>query len=313
MELDKAVGDISYIGKDKNGDGIADTVPTEIVSSTVITDSLHSAVASNSEGDIFNVEGQSIALLQVIGTFSATISFYGSTDDVNYELIKATNLKTGYADFKTNVPGLYEIKCSVLKSIKAVITGYSSGTITIVGRVLPTGFGEKYIETMGRVKNILLNGIVDIGGSQTVFTDSYIKIADNILVENYVRLKISGIDYYSKILSHTSGAFTIEQIDTNIPVGTYYEIIDLSAAQTGTILDEQKTETDAVSGTVTFSKNISIIEIFNTDTTNAGVFTVNGITLHVPKNQVYKAKIRGVAGTTVAVTGATTYIISTYI
>lgn len=87
----------------------------------------------------------------------------------------------------------------------------------------------------------------------------------------------------------------------------------LDVQLSGSILEEQLIETDAVEGVITFTNNISIIEIFNTDSENAGVFTVNGIALHVPSSQVYKAKIGGVAGKTVTVTGATTYIVSTYV
>lgn len=93
---------------------------------------------------------------------------------------------------------------------------------------------------------------------------------------------------------------------------------DVKAVQlTGSTLAEQKTNTDAVAGVLTFSANISTIEIYNTDTTNDGVFVVNGITIHVPKStayiqSVYKSTIGGTPGTTVTITGATTYIVSRY-
>lgn len=98
-------------------------------------------------------------------------------------------------------------------------------------------------------------------------------------------------------------------IDQTTPGTTNKVVAELS----GSTLEEQKIETDAVDGVVTFTNDISIIEIFNTDDTNAGVFTVNGINLHVPTSQVFKAKIGGTVGKTVTITGATTYIISTYV
>lgn len=101
-----------------------------------------------------------------------------------------------------------------------------------------------------------------------------------------------------------------------MPVGTEYQIQQPEGANvqlSGSILEEQKIETDAVEGVVTFTNDIVTIEIFNTDDTNAGVFAVNGINLRVPASQVFKAKIGGTAGKTVTITGATTYIISTYV
>jgi hypothetical protein len=78
------------------------------------------------------------------------------------------------------------------------------------------------------------------------------------------------------------------------------------------ILAEQKTQASAVGGVVTFSKPISIFEIYNTDATNVGVFTVNGIQITVPTNTNFKASIGGTASASVTVTGATTYILTRY-
>jgi hypothetical protein len=77
-------------------------------------------------------------------------------------------------------------------------------------------------------------------------------------------------------------------------------------------LQEQKTEAAAAAGTLTFSEDISIIEIYNTHATNTGVFTVNGIAISVPAKASFQAAIGGTPGKTVAVTGTTTYIVGRY-
>ncbi|MFC3768348.1 hypothetical protein [Paenibacillus sp. GCM10012303] len=83
-------------------------------------------------------------------------------------------------------------------------------------------------------------------------------------------------------------------------------------------LSEQKTQADAVSGTVTFSKPVSLIEILNLDEINAGVFNVNGFDCHVPKGPntgqgtLFAAKMGGTPRTTVQVSGSTSYILTTY-
>ncbi|MEF3309530.1 hypothetical protein PV433_11565 [Paenibacillus sp. GYB004] len=78
------------------------------------------------------------------------------------------------------------------------------------------------------------------------------------------------------------------------------------------VLSEQKTQADAVSGTVTFSKPVSLIEILNLDETNAGVFNVNGFDCNVPAGQLFAAKIGGTPRATVQVSGSTSYILTTY-
>jgi hypothetical protein len=82
---------------------------------------------------------------------------------------------------------------------------------------------------------------------------------------------------------------------------------------TGNTLLEQKTEADAVAGVLTFSEAVDVIEIYNTDTVNAGVFSVNGVDITVPAGILFKATVGTVSSNTVTVTGATTYIVSRYI
>ena len=80
----------------------------------------------------------------------------------------------------------------------------------------------------------------------------------------------------------------------------------------GSVLEEQKTELDAINGILTFSESITAIEIYNTDTFNDGLFVVNGIGINVPKGKIYKSCIGGVLDITVTITGASTYIVSRY-
>lgn len=84
-------------------------------------------------------------------------------------------------------------------------------------------------------------------------------------------------------------------------------------SSTGDTLVEQKTQADAVTGTVTFDKPISSLEIYNTDGTNSGVFNVNGINITVPAGKSFKALFGGTPRATVTnITGATTYILTRY-
>ena len=83
------------------------------------------------------------------------------------------------------------------------------------------------------------------------------------------------------------------------------------------IVQETKIQTDASDNVVTFSKNISYIEIINTDTSNNGSFTINGIAIHVPASATYyigswKGIVGGTPGATVTVSGATSYILNRY-
>ncbi|MRX54707.1 hypothetical protein GJU41_12055 [Bacillus idriensis] len=80
----------------------------------------------------------------------------------------------------------------------------------------------------------------------------------------------------------------------------------------GSKVQEQKTNSDASAGTVTFAANISTIEIYNSDATNDGTFNVNGINIKVPKGKSFMAAIGGTPRATVTVTGSTSYILTRY-
>ena len=81
----------------------------------------------------------------------------------------------------------------------------------------------------------------------------------------------------------------------------------------GSTLQEQLTEADEVGGDLTFSAAPAYIEIVNTDASNAGVFTVNGVAITVPAEVIFgPASVQGTASAVVSVTGSTSYIVSRY-
>jgi hypothetical protein len=81
----------------------------------------------------------------------------------------------------------------------------------------------------------------------------------------------------------------------------------------GSILQQIKTQANAVAGVVTFSANITYLNIYNTDSTNAGTFTVNGIAIPVPAGASWQGGVGGTPGTTVTITGSTTsYVLSRF-
>jgi hypothetical protein len=80
----------------------------------------------------------------------------------------------------------------------------------------------------------------------------------------------------------------------------------------GSRVEEQKTESDAVTGTLTFSENIQFIGIYNRDTANDGVFNINGIDITVPKGEPVEFHIGGTPSATITVSGSTSYIVTRF-
>lgn len=76
----------------------------------------------------------------------------------------------------------------------------------------------------------------------------------------------------------------------------------------GSKVAEALDETDLVTGDLTLAAAPEFVRIYNTDGTNDGVFTVNGIALAVPAGTALETGVAGTASTTVTVTGSTSFI-----
>jgi len=78
-------------------------------------------------------------------------------------------------------------------------------------------------------------------------------------------------------------------------------------------LAEQLTEANAVLGVLTFSSNVTCLQIYNSDAVNLGVFNVNGIDITVPAGTATpKFSIGGIPSVNILVSGSTAYIMSRF-
>lgn len=87
----------------------------------------------------------------------------------------------------------------------------------------------------------------------------------------------------------------------------------VAATLTGSKVEEQLTQANAVTGTLTFAEPIHFIGIYNRDTANDGVFNVNGINLTIPAGEFGDFHMGGTASNQVSVTGSTSYIVTRYV
>jgi len=133
---------------------------------------MQNAVTANGNGTILNVNEFATAVLEVRGTFSATINFECSIDDTNWYSIVATK-NDGTISSSCTTTGLYEIKVAVWKSIRARVSGYVSGNVTVVGKVSPLVNAEKSMQ---------LTDSIPAGSSLIGKTQKYSKIQLDTLV-----------------------------------------------------------------------------------------------------------------------------------
>lgn len=112
----------------------AATVPTATT--------MQSAATANGNGTNLNVQGYATAILNIASSPSMSggtiINFEASTDDSEWQPILAHQIGVqGNQVLTTSTDGDYRINCSGFKSIRARISGYSAGAVTVKGYATP--------------------------------------------------------------------------------------------------------------------------------------------------------------------------------
>lgn len=92
-----------------------------------------SAAAATGNGTALDVGGLAIVGIQVTGTFVGTVTFEGTIDGSTWATIAARNMSDGAAVATATAAGLYQVPVAGLVQIRARISAYTSGSITVQG------------------------------------------------------------------------------------------------------------------------------------------------------------------------------------
>jgi hypothetical protein len=97
---------------------------------------LQSAAAANGNGAAMGVLGYTWLGLQVVGTFSATVNPEVSDDGgVTWSALQVTNVTTAAAVTTATAPGGFRALITGLAAVRARVSGYVSGNVTVVAWV----------------------------------------------------------------------------------------------------------------------------------------------------------------------------------
>lgn len=101
---------------------------------------LQSAAAATGNGTALDfvdtsTDGAEYLTLQISGTFVGTVTFEGSVDGTNYAAVLVSN-SAGSAAATATAVGIFTADVRGLKYFRARVSAYTSGAITVVGRVV---------------------------------------------------------------------------------------------------------------------------------------------------------------------------------
>ena len=141
---------------------------------------LQSAAAATGNGTDFMCEGLSFATFQVTGTFVGTVAFEATIDNSNWVAVQALNEKNGNVSTTASSAGLYSFYVAGFRRVRARISSYTSGNITVTakGTSLSPGYSarsEDYFSALALGKIPGRAGVDKFGespgGLQTTATD----------------------------------------------------------------------------------------------------------------------------------------------
>ena len=178
--------------------GGTNSLRTELTKGISITAILQNAVSASGNGTDFTIDGYGVATLQIIGTFVATVTFYGSVNGTNFGVISAYDRNLGINVLSTTNTGLFEINCKGLSKIRAVVTWTSGTSITIVGKAEPfSGIGGSSIVNKNTAGNEIFTdvnpGSMKLTGRNVVLTATILSgqsLSGEIDLQGYQMLAI---------------------------------------------------------------------------------------------------------------------------
>lgn len=94
---------------------------------------MQSAAAGTGNGTELDVAGLATAVVQLSGTFSATITFEATVNGADWIAVPFTNINSAASATTATAAGLYRASVAGLSRVRARISAYTSGNVTAVG------------------------------------------------------------------------------------------------------------------------------------------------------------------------------------
>ena len=134
---------IGKVGIDQTTPGTTNAV--SLAASVPATTTMQSAAVAVGNGTSLDVNGFATTIIELSGTFVATIAFEASIDDVTWNAISAVQTGTTSLSSTATTIGLFRLSTAGIKSIRARISAYTSGSVTAKGRSIVGATAPKIV------------------------------------------------------------------------------------------------------------------------------------------------------------------------
>jgi len=201
-----------------------------------------SAATANGNGTVATVTGYGSVRFRVSGAFSATVNFEASMDGTNWDPLAAINATTGQLVTSTTSPGVFVADIVGVQAIRARVSGYSSGSVTVTSRVLSLSSPTWQVPVQRTAPDIerVLNGVVippgssasavaNIAGYSRIAVAFRITPTQNIPARVIVRPTVVNadgrFDNHGNLLTHDNLSQTQTQVVLDGGMGSHLRVL----------------------------------------------------------------------------------------
>lgn len=109
----------------------------------------HSAASATATGTVMNTSQLASILVQITGTFVATVTFQGTVDGSTWVAVQAENADSGAVATTATATGLYRVNVAGLRLFRCSMAWTSGTSITAVGIGTSAGEGPIAVDATG--------------------------------------------------------------------------------------------------------------------------------------------------------------------
>ena len=142
---------------------------TKVTEAVPAIATLQSAATANGDGSTLDISGYSSVSFVITGTFSATVNFEATGDDTNWVALQTVQIGTSTISTTSTSTGTFSATIGSLKTVRARISGYASGSVTVIARANLTRGVNPQVVT-GKV------GVTDASGNEITSTSNALDI-----------------------------------------------------------------------------------------------------------------------------------------
>jgi hypothetical protein len=140
---------------------------------------MQSVAVATGNGVVMDTSDVATLAMQVTGTFVGTVTFEGTIDNSTWVAIQTVNLSDGSVGTTATAAGLYACSVAGLRQVRARVSAWTSGTITVTGFATSAGGGLSLAD-------------IDVAGTEAVDTELPAAVAINGTILKSVSTPVVG-------------------------------------------------------------------------------------------------------------------------